>query len=199
MPDITNTSNQDPALHLTGSISEGVENYILGMEARGQQELLNSTQLPADARGLHSDGWPEFEALGFQRGKPVPGDELFIYAELPPGWTRQGSGHSMWSYIVDERGLKRVAVGYKAAFYDRWAHMSLINPALELATDLIYGEGPISLPKQYYLLTEEEQQAFRGQFSKCLANAEEHPGIYEDRVPRVQAFIKAIDDDEPVY
>jgi hypothetical protein len=46
----------------------------------------------------------------------------------PAPWVRGKkvySDHDMWSYIEDERGIKRVAIFYKAAFYDRSAYMHL--------------------------------------------------------------------------
>ena len=48
-------------------------------------------------------------------------------ATLPPGWSRQGSDHAMWAHLLDEHGRQRVGIFYKAAFYDRSAHMHLIS------------------------------------------------------------------------
>jgi hypothetical protein len=33
----------------------------------------------------------------------------------------------MWSYLVDEKGRERAAIFYKAAFYDRDAHISITS------------------------------------------------------------------------
>jgi len=66
-----------------------------------------------------------FEALGFTFGPVDPHDPLFRPATLPDGWTKEGSDHDMWSYVVDELGRRRVGVFYKAAFHDRHADMTL--------------------------------------------------------------------------
>ncbi|MGR6922657.1 hypothetical protein ACU635_51100 [[Actinomadura] parvosata] len=87
---------------------------IEAAEARGQRELVNSEVIPAK-------GSDDLATLGFTLGEPIEGDPLFRKATLPEGWTRQASDHSMWSHIVDELGRRRVAMFYKAAFYDRRA------------------------------------------------------------------------------
>lgn len=102
---------------------EGPAGAIEAMEKRGQTELVNSDRLPADTTGT-DDG---FLAVGFTFGEPDRHDPLFRPATLPEGWTRQPSDHAMWSYIVDRHGQRRVAVFYKAAHYDRRAHMRLIT------------------------------------------------------------------------
>jgi len=83
-------------------------------EARGQQELCASTQLPQ--KGSESE---EIQALGIEWGESAKGDELFREATLPEGWEKRATDHSMWSEIVDETGKVRAEVFYKAAFYDR--------------------------------------------------------------------------------
>ena len=62
------------------------------------------------------------EKTGIKFGKPV--DSIFIEATLPDGWKLVPSNHSMWSSLEDERGFKRASIFYKAAFYDRNAHVS---------------------------------------------------------------------------
>lgn len=57
-------------------------------------------------------------------GDKVHGDEMFQYVELPAGWKKVPTGHSMWSKLVDDKGRERAAIFYKAAFYDRSAHLS---------------------------------------------------------------------------
>jgi hypothetical protein len=119
-----NTSQRDPLLHYVGMLDD-TERYITGMEAAGQRQLVNSSVLPSEMRG----GREAFEALGFVFGEPVDGDPLFIAATLPDGWEKRGSDHDMWSYIYDADGNQRVAVFYKAAFYDRKAAMHIVRPA----------------------------------------------------------------------
>lgn len=117
---IENTADRDPIIHILGAMSDGTSGYIEGMEAAGQRQLVSSDVLPT-SRGKDD----EFIALGFTFGDRV--DDLFRKATLPPGWARRPSDHSMWSYIVDEKGNDRVAVFYKAAFYDRDAFMYLVE------------------------------------------------------------------------
>lgn len=192
MSEITNTTKQDPIVHLAGSLSQGTSGYIESMEARGQQELVNSTRLPAESRGLNTgygeDGWPEFEALGFRKGEPVEGDELFVEATLPDGWSRVSSDHAMWSYILDERGVRRVGVFYKAAFYDRKASMTLLRPGTELASTHIYGEGDTDLHEVWPLLNGEERQQVIDYIADYKKRAAKYPDIYGERNPRVDAL-----------
>ncbi len=45
--------------------------------------------------------------------------------ELPAGWKKISTDHAMWSNLVDDKGRKRASIFYKAAFYDRSAHLQL--------------------------------------------------------------------------
>jgi hypothetical protein len=124
MSEIDNTTKRlrDPveaSLYLMEALAnEGRPGQIEAMEAEGQRQLVNSDRLPTDRKG-------DFEALGFTFGEPDKNDPMFCPATLPPGWTRKGSDHAMWSYLLDEHGKQRVAIFYKAAPYDRRAFMRL--------------------------------------------------------------------------
>lgn len=115
----TNTSAIDPAEHLLSALVLGATGSIEAQEAAGQREIVNSTSIPTDCPA------DELEALGFTLGHVHEDDPLFRDAVLPEGWTREGSDHAMWSYIVDAEGFCRVAIFYKAAFYDRRAFASV--------------------------------------------------------------------------
>ena len=65
----------------------------------------------------------QLEKLGFKFGSPI--DEHFISVIFPVGWSKRATDHSMWSELLDEQGRKRGSIFYKAAFYDRSAHMNL--------------------------------------------------------------------------
>lgn len=106
-------------------------------ERRGQQEMVDSTVLPdpddfgptmrfVDPNEPAPNYRGPFEALGIIFGEAVEGDPLFVHVTLPTGWTREGTEHAMWSKVLDDRGEARISVGYKAAFYDRWANMHVI-------------------------------------------------------------------------
>ncbi len=119
MGQISNT--EELRQRLTDEVTLGAaEGSIERQEAEGQRELLHSDSLPTDG----SDN-PAIAALGFTFGEPDSADPMFRPATLPDGWRREGSDHSMWSYIVDADGYRRVGIFYKAAFYDRSASMSI--------------------------------------------------------------------------
>ena len=93
---------------------------IMRQEARGQETFVQQETLPIE--GLKEFQAP-LETLGFKFGEPV--DDLFISVEFPEGWTKQATSHSMWSYLIDPQGRERGSLFYKAAFYDRGAHIDL--------------------------------------------------------------------------
>lgn len=116
----------------------GPSESIEASEARGKEALLGSDLLPVeiqtrwigDRLQSQEEARADFEALGFTFGVSDDRDELFAPAVLPTGWSRDGnSGHSMWSYLVDDEGTRRVEIFYKAAFYDRRAFMRLADVA----------------------------------------------------------------------
>lgn len=75
-------------------------------------------------------GWFTKAALvhwGVKFHAPVDGDPMFQYVTLPKGWKKVETDHSMWSKLVDEKGRERAMIFYKAAFYDRSAHLNLSN------------------------------------------------------------------------
>lgn len=132
---IENTRDRDSLLHLLGMM-DGSGHYITDMEARRQRQLVHSDRLPVKLnRGSDAD----FIAVGFSFGEPDKDDPLFRPATLPDGWSREGSDHSMWSYIVDANGRQRVSIFYKAAFYDRDAFMSLTTIHNDVGK-LVYGD-----------------------------------------------------------
>jgi hypothetical protein len=94
---------------------------IEAQEARGQRDFVASETLPKEL--LHGTTRAQLEALGIVFGEDA--DDLFVKATLPPGWKKVASDHAMWSYLHDDQGRKRASIFYKAAFYDRSAHMNL--------------------------------------------------------------------------
>ena len=108
--------NGDLANALIASTPGGIEQQ----EADGQRTLVESSMLPKD---IHGATLEQLTALGFKFGDDV--DELFVACDLPPGWTKRGTDHSMHSDLLDEQGRKRARIFYKAAFYDRRADMTM--------------------------------------------------------------------------
>jgi hypothetical protein len=120
-----------------GYVTGDADTFIAGQERAGQAQLVNSDRLPTD-RG---DDQPWLD-LGFTFGEPDPDDPMFCPATLPPGWTRKGSDHAMWSHLLDEHGRRRAAIFYKAAFYDRSANMSMVT-LWSYASAVTEGECPL--------------------------------------------------------
>lgn len=176
---VENTSNREPVVHLAGMLAEGQSGYIEGMEAAGQRAVVNSDLLPRCDR---EEDEAALVALGFTFGEPIEGDDLFRHATLPAGWKRAGSDHNMWSYIEDERGIRRVAIFYKAAFYDRKADCHLVNVGYEAVSEWLYSDTPIPLDA----LTEDE----RAQVIVALQQmAENDPKFYDDKPERAKAML----------
>lgn len=137
---IENTSEnmKDPAnalAFLAASMGPGGSGQAIAEQERaGQTQLVHSDRLPTE---LNGGTQAEFEALGFTFGEPDANDSMFCPATLPDGWKKQSSDHDMWSYVVDQFGRPRISVFYKAAFYDRHAHMSL-NTVSGYVSDCVY-------------------------------------------------------------
>jgi len=121
-----NTTLENPVSILAKAKIFGPSKYIYRQEAEGQKSLVNSDTLPTDI-GRHSDYNEKaiLEAAGVKFLGEVEGDPMFQYVELPPNWRKAPNDHPMWSKLVDEKGRERARIFYKAAFYDRSAHMSL--------------------------------------------------------------------------
>ena len=118
---IINTSKQDPLLTLAEQMF--TDHPIERSEARGQQELVNSDVLPA--KWMHGSKKETLEKFDVIFGSIVDGDDLFQNVTLPKGWEKITTDHSMWSRLIDDKGRERASIFYKAAFYDRSAHISL--------------------------------------------------------------------------
>lgn len=109
-------------------VMEGNPNAILAQEAEGQQSFVNSETLPTDMRSsCEYNTRAILEAAGFKFVCGVPDDDMFQVVEMPTGWQKKVTDHSMWSNLVDDKGRVRASIFYKAAFYDRSAHMNLVS------------------------------------------------------------------------
>lgn len=105
---------------------DGNPGAIENQEAQGQKQFINSDVLPVKI-GPYSqyDEKEILESFGFKFLGIVEGDEIFQNVGIPYGWKKEAMGHSMWSNLVDDKGRIRAGIFYKAAFYDRSAHMFL--------------------------------------------------------------------------
>lgn len=172
---IENTTQRDPLVHVVGAMGSGTDRYILGMEADGQRQIVNSSLLPTDAP------WDELTALGFVKGDPVAGDDLFVNCTLPEGWSRAGTGHSMHSEVLDERGVPRVGVFYKAAFYDRRASAHVKHVGRTVAMAAQYGDDPAGIVPHLDVLTDGERAEAVEALRYALGDCDRRPDDSEER------------------
>ncbi|OPG13693.1 hypothetical protein [Microbispora sp. GKU 823] len=122
-----------PAVH-GYSVPGGIEEQ----EAEGAAAMQS-----AACEVIPAKGSAELANLGFVLGEVDPKDPLFREAALPAGWRRQGTGHSMWTHLVDEHGRKRVAMFYKAAWYDRDAFTTVQSVRAYVDDCLHEGTSPV--------------------------------------------------------
>lgn len=101
----------------------GNPNAIERQEARGQKELVNSCSLPVKVNPPENK--EKLKNIGIIFGQPYKDDPLFCDGILPNGWKKKATDHDMWTEIVNEKGIIKARIFYKAAFYDRSAFISL--------------------------------------------------------------------------
>ncbi len=113
-----------PEILFIGALSgEKPADLIMASERAGQAALCSGgdvVELPTDISG---EDRLILLAFGVTFLGAIKGDPLFQRARLPDGWKIAPTDHSMWSNLLDSRGAKRAAIFYKAAFYDRSAHL----------------------------------------------------------------------------
>ena len=119
MTKIINTSKNEVNLHWLGG---GNPSAIEAQEAQGQNRLINSSVLPVKC--IHNTKIL-LENYGVEFGEPLENDPLFCNAKLPEGWTKKATSHTMWSELIDTDGNVKTLIFYKAAFYDRNAHIEI--------------------------------------------------------------------------
>lgn len=105
---------------------------IVNSEKDGQRQLVESSQIPIEGidnpvRGTNITARRMIEKFGGKIIGPTPGDKLFYDVRLPKGWSFKETDHAMWSKLIDEKGRVRASIFYKAAFYDRSAHISICS------------------------------------------------------------------------
>jgi hypothetical protein len=136
---ITNTSQNRNAFSFFGFNT----NEIYAQETRGQQELVESSQLPS--KGNYGvDARTQYEKMGIKVIGKSKNDDLFFDVELPQGWVLNETCHSMHSELLDEHGRKRAGIFYKAAFYDRTADITFHNRIRYKVDRLGFFEGDYS-------------------------------------------------------
>lgn len=113
----------NPLEFLASASALGTSRTIEMQEGQGQRSFVASETLPANL----NDSQPILEKFGVKFLGPVDGDPLFQYVELPKGWEKGATDHSMWSKLVDDKGRDRASIFYKAAFYDRDAFLNITS------------------------------------------------------------------------
>ncbi len=119
---ITNTSKTPNYEWLMGGNPEAIEQQ----EANEQKELAISSQLPAIKNFPYQSATAKelYALMGIKvLGKSKGDEDLFLDVILPHGWFIQPTDHPMWSKLIDDNGAIRASIFYKAAFYDRSAHI----------------------------------------------------------------------------
>ena len=94
---------------------------IEAQEAAGQRAFVANDTLPIKCG--YGTTREQIERMGITFGEPV--DALFVNVQLPDGWHKEATGHSMHSNLLDDRGHVRARMFYKAAFYDRRADINI--------------------------------------------------------------------------
>jgi hypothetical protein len=115
-----NNMDRDAFLILLRAMS-GEENVLENFEKERGEEAARSNYL-AKRMKPEKEIW---ELLGFTF-TDIPGDDVLCQANLPKGWKIVDTEHHMYKDIIDEMGRKRGSMFYKAAIYDKSAHMSLV-------------------------------------------------------------------------
>ena len=129
-------ANNNPPSILARTMFGGTTQLIEGMEAQGQTEFVDSEVLPVDfieyPGGNHVKAPCKsskiLESLGVEFLGPVDDDDQFQYVRLPDGWKKVPLEHtSLWSELRNESDEVIAQIFYKAAFYDRHAHLSIVE------------------------------------------------------------------------
>ena len=127
MKNVTNTTKRIKEDSLYGWLTAftGIEHQ----EKVGQSELVNSCQLPSKNNTFYRDRErltteQEYERLGIKVIGKSSSDDLFLDVELPTGWQKKATSHSMWNELINDKGEVVATFFYKAAFYDRDAFIN---------------------------------------------------------------------------
>jgi hypothetical protein len=127
-------------------------NQIERMEADGQRQLSQSSQLPTSGLDALVKAIPAIRVIGVSEG-----DSTFSDVELPAGWHVQPTDHAMWSDLRDDKDRKRAGIFYKAAYYDRRADIHVIR---RFSIERDYS-SPNYLTECAYVVTDGGKQVWR--------------------------------------
>jgi hypothetical protein len=95
---------------------------IEAQEKQGQTDLIKAGMRLPKQFGNYKPADDGYRAHGIE----ILGeyDDIFYVVKLPPGWKLVATKSSYYTILVDGSGNERAEIFYKAAFYDRHAHIS---------------------------------------------------------------------------
>lgn len=170
-----------------GALMRGdIENAIItetpggieAQEARGQRDFVASTTLPKECLRCSRE---QLEQMGIVFGVVAARDNLFIEAQLPEGWKKVPTDHSMWSRLLDDKGRERARIFYKAAFYDRKAHISLVR-RFSYATEPVCGYSvPDYRKHKWHCIVRDGDKVIWQSTRQVDAEPEYHPDNKKER------------------
>lgn len=67
------------------------------------------------------------EAAGMKFLGTVPGNPIFQCVELPAGWQKVSTDHTMWFKLLDECGRERGNIFFRSSLFGRKALMTLVK------------------------------------------------------------------------
>ncbi len=153
---IHNTENDSPIVKMFTKPT--------AQESMGQRELARVEQMPVklDGHDTGNGAIDQYMKMGFifksdDKGNILNssrGDELFVDVQLPDGWKKVPTSHSMWTDLVDNNGMRRGTIFYKASFYDREAFINF-NRRFNYSVITFLPED-----KKYKTVTEEYYETF---------------------------------------
>lgn len=123
-----------PFLTMAELMTKGTTAHIEDMEFHGQTKFTESDVLPIAfieyPGAIHCQrpckSSKILESMGVEFLGPVEDDDQFQYVRLPRGWKKVPLEHtSLWSELRNESDEVVAQIFYKAAFYDRHAHISI--------------------------------------------------------------------------
>lgn len=168
MKKTTNTQENEMNLHwLLGGNPKAIEDQ----EARGQQELVASSQLPKKCNSPHSiNATEQYHKMGIKTFTASKGDDIFIGTKLPDGWKKKATDHSMWNNLIDDKGRTRGTIFYKAAFYDRCSFINFTT-RFNISTEYFEEKDEKGFPFRQYVAKDGNDVIWSG--GKCTFENED--------------------------
>lgn len=115
---VTNFDAIGVAIHMLNAETYGAAGEVERQRHAGQREFVESDVMPK----LRTPG---FEELGFVFGGDVPGDDLFVFCELPEGWSKEATDWYYQTALIDNGGRRRGVVKYEPSVSRRHAEAEL--------------------------------------------------------------------------